>query len=810
MKTLKWLLAFACLCIATSRTHAADEDVSTQFFETHTSPIDVQEQGERILFANRQIGLEFRRSPGGFQLRRLYGIAERQEFLTAGSAAEFRDLFQIMMTLDPKYVLKDERTQTKMGHYNIVDQMAGDAFAIGANAGKSVSWRREGTATETTLRLTWTKMDVREEKATLDAEVTVTLREGDPLSYWRINVRNRSERYGIAHVRFPLLLLRPIENAEDNAFLYPRSRGEQMESAFRMRNSEDFYPHAFNMQFQALYNKQSRKGIFLGTRDPAPSLMCIEVFNRVDEITWRPTHFPPNIAFAEENFELPYDCVAGPFRGDWFDACQIYRAWALKQAWCRKGPLITRRDIPTWYKEAPLYFYTYLTDSTEGTHSLPENLQIAAAHMREFLKWTGMRFPANFYGWNEIRPGLTSYDVPFSRWRVRGSGRWAGMRSENAYGGNYPKIPALNNFAAECKRLRDDGGMVSPYVCLEIFDQGPSDNAPYAAEAKPNMIRDLYGNIRMWGIEPVWQPCPWTPWWQERLKETCVTLLNREHVGGIYLDTMQGSSFPCYWISHGHSAGGGSSSTIGEHELVQQIHDAVKASDPEAIITGENSAEGMIDVIDGALQVTLTPDATTPLFAAVYKDYIPRYGLELSTAPGDDFFIECSTLFVEGTQIGRIRLKPRAGALSFQNPAQKPLLEFLGQIVGYYRQPSARKFLAYGRLMRPLQFREPSPMPMLSLKDGAQFPALRSGVFRSDNGEIGVFIVNASNQEVQFKSELDPAQYGISSETTLRVDTFTPNGGSHTAVDGAKGAVDLAGTLPAHTIKMMRLKPEEH
>ena len=42
-----------------------------------------------------------------------------------------------------------------------------------------------------------------------------------------------------------------------------------------------------------------------------------------------------------------------------------------------------------------------------------------------------------------------------------------------------------------------------------------------------------------------------------------------------------------------------------------------------------------------------------PMFVVVYQDYIPKYGYELLIRPGDAFFVECASLFVEGSQPGR-------------------------------------------------------------------------------------------------------------------------------------------------------------
>ncbi len=817
------LLAIMCACAMSGAAWAAGaaED-ATRFFETHPNAIDLKEEGESLLFANRRVGLEFQRSAGDFQLTRLYGIAERHDFLTEAMSEAPRDLFEIRMILDPKRVAKDERWNTKTSLMGIVEEMAKDAFSVGPHAAKSVSYRREGTDSESVLHLQWKEMDVREDKGVVDVEATVTLRAGDPLSYWRIAVRNRGTRYGIERVRFPILNLAPIGKAEDNVLIYPQSRGRLVENPFTQRKIQGYYTCEFEMQFQALYNQRSGSGIYLATQEATPCLTHLQIACTPSEIAWRPGHFPPNISFSEEDFTVPYDTVAGPFHGDWYDACQIYREWALKQTWCAKGPLSTRKDVPKWYKEAPLYFYTHLTDTALGTYSLDENLPIAAAHFREFLKWAGVPLPLQMYGWTEYHPELTTFNCPFDVHRMPGKElrprRWAGMPTNCAHVGVYPKIPALRGFSAECKRLKAEGGMVLPYLPCEMFDQGPSENSPYAAEAKPNVIRDLYGALRTWGGITTWQMCSATPWWRVRMKETGVLMVERENVGGLYLDTMRGSCLPCYWTPHGHSAAGGSSMTVARHDYVKVIHEAVKAKDPEAIITGENPSENMIDVIDGMLIYTLWPDTKAPLLATVYQDYIKRYGLEISVGAGDAFFIECASLFTEGTQIGMLRLRPRTGGLSFQNPEHKEMLDFLGRVVGYYKQEATKKFLAYGQLLRPLEFREPDPMPMLAHKprhgttgqesdSGAQFPALMSGVFRSPDGELGVFVVNASNQALEFQAELDPARYGMPAGTVVDVDTFAPDGASKNVLSKAKGKVTLKGTLPGHGISMFRLKP---
>lgn len=400
------------------------------------------------------------------------------------------------------------------------------------------------------------------------------------------------------------------------------------------------------------------------------------------------------------------------------------------------------------------------------------------------------------------------------------SGRFSGMTPLTAGTGNYPKIGALKGFSESNKELRKQGGMVLPYLGSHFFDQGAAENSPYATEAKPNTVRGLFGEVRTWPGLSEWSMCAGTPWWRDRLKEECTLMLQRENTGGIYMDTLGGYAPHCYWPPHGHSAGGGEMATVEGHKLAQAIHDGVKGTDREAVIMGENIGENYIDVVDSDLSLSLMPDNTVPIFAVVYGDYVKRTGLEMSTwdrvdkgmstVNKDAFFIEAGSMFVEGMQIGRLRLRPRSGALSFQEPAHKEMLDYLGLIVSYYKQDATKKFLAYGQVLRPLTFREPAPMPALSCRtypapNASQFPALMSGVFRTEDGELGVFVVNASAKELPFESELSLREQGFTAGAD--VDSITPGGGINSVARATQGTILLTGKLAGHGMTLFRIKP---
>jgi len=764
---------------------------ATAFFENHTNPIDWRQVGERVLFANRHVGMEFRQTSRGFQLERFYGRGARKDFLAKGPANQRANLFQVMMT-EPR------------GGFRA-------AFGVGNMAARSTALRVERDRKESTLRLIWKDVDLRDDKAALDVEVSVKLQAGDPKSYWRFRVSNRSRKWGISRVYFPIVNIAPIGDAKENVFIYPLVRGRLVRNPFgRERGYGDGvhesgrYPSAYGMQFQALYNERTEVGLYLATEDGTPNLRNIETPNYPTHLTWKPGHFPPNVGYAGEDFAVGYDCVVRPFRGDWWDACRLYREWALKQSWCRKGPLSRRRDIPRWYKEAPVFLCT-------ANYSRDQQVAMIRDECKRFLKWAGVPLPLKWYGWKVYRTQLTAYDLPDCPWRFGGP-KNPDRPCGNVHDGNYPALPALPGFARACSELRKLGGMVNPYVCLQIYDQGPTENAPYAGAARPHVVRDERGALQTYGREPSWAMCPWSTWWQSRLAETCRALLAREGVGGFYLDTMHGAGERCFATQHGHSACGGETLPGGMHHLVAHLHKCIKAADPDAIVTGEDSTENMIDVIDGKLyQHTLTPNDRAPLFATVYQDYIPRYGMSLIPTSDSRPFMQAAELFVEGAQIGRIYIGPMPKhKLSFDEAGHGPLLDFIGRMVAYYRSETARKFLCYGRLMRPIRFRSPDPMPeVYHMTSGKRIslPALRSGVFLSEDGDLGVFIVNTSEHELAFASDIVPARHGLPVKTMVRAEKVMPDGTIRPSGEPSSRGVAIAGTVRARDVAFFRIRP---
>jgi hypothetical protein len=420
-----------------------------------------------------------------------------------------------------------------------------------------------------------------------------------------------------------------------------------------------------------------------------------------------------------------------------------------------------RQDIPTWLKESPMM----LRASSDGDAA---KLAPCRDGFLAALKMARIPLPGIWYGWKLYRSELTVYDIPTSPWRVTPEHP---APCGNECDGNYPRRPALPGFGQTCAAIRAAGGCPAPYVCLQIYDQGPKDDAPYAPEARSAAVRTVDGAIVNYPGEPSWAMCAFAPWWQQRLADTCRELAVREHVGGVYLDTMNGCGMRCFAENHGHSRGGGLSRTRGMHELARLCREAVRTGNPDAFTSGEDSSENMIDVIDAKLyQYSLHPHTKYPLFATVYQDYIRRYGMKCYVEDGEGFYLSAASLFCEGCMMGRVWIDVRSGAASIAgNPGSQPW-EFLSRLVAYYRLDVAKKFLCYSPLVRPLTFDQPSPMPMVSYAESVaksylggriELPVLQCGVFKSGDGTLGIVLVNVGKDDIRFRALIRLDAYGL-------------------------------------------------
>lgn len=146
-------------------------------------------------------------------------------------------------------------------------------------------------------------------------------------------------------------------------------------------------------------------GLYVGAHDPYSRLKmltasCLQSSPAGDftHAGLRSIHVPESFNSASTaSFVLPYEVVVAAINGDWWDASQVYRAWALDNAhWTRKGKLSSRPDIPQWLLATPIWVRLSGADDP-----LSNATQDKVKAVRDALGGTGISgMGVHWYSWN--------------------------------------------------------------------------------------------------------------------------------------------------------------------------------------------------------------------------------------------------------------------------------------------------------------------------------------------------------------------------------------------------------------------------
>lgn len=195
-----------------------------------------------------------------------------------------------------------------------------------------------------------------------DLQVTATVRASaqDPVCHWGLTVRNRAGLL-IADVQYPYVV---VSYEREGSVLWPYYTGSLLEKPTPQSlgvDSEDnwqftshsatsgHYPGGLFAQFLAYFNGDA--GLYLACEDTEANVKLIKPLHREPGIRLGIAHvgdWP-----QQGTRELEYDIVLRGFKGDWYDAAELYRQWSLRQHWAT--PLHQREDVPEWLLDGAAY-----------------------------------------------------------------------------------------------------------------------------------------------------------------------------------------------------------------------------------------------------------------------------------------------------------------------------------------------------------------------------------------------------------------------------------------------------------------------
>ena len=444
---------------------------------------------------------------------------------------------------------------------------------------------------------------------------------------WKFRVENRSAGWSVWRVAFPQLALADF-GARDCVFVPQGSGVVKRNLGDRTFTYTGKYTDAWCvMQFMAAYREgEHPTGLYVAMHDPWGSRKEI-VLHRdpgLESVRMKFDHPAPDMGRAGNDFVLSGEGVWQLLRGDWFDAAQIYKAWARKEAkWWPPLTAEGRADTPLWMRELNVWA------QANGT---PEECVTKVKDFQEFL---GVPVGFHWYGWHQI-PGDNDYPHYF---------------------------PAVTNFTEGVRELQRSRVFVMPYIngrLWDTHDQGTNDwqftrlGRP-AASKKENgePYIETYASKESTGEKVrLAVMCPTTARWQQTVSNLVLRLLTEVGTSAVYIDQVAAATpMLCMDATHGHPLGGGHWWNEGYWKMLKDIR---RAMPPGAMLTSECNAEPFIRGFDGYLTWTWARDGQVPAFPAVYGGTVQMFGRSYGGGETKDLAlrVKAAQQLVFGEQIG--------------------------------------------------------------------------------------------------------------------------------------------------------------
>ena len=584
----------------------------------------------------------------------------------------------------------------------------------------------------------------------ITATVSVTLRADSPLSAWRIEVKNEADVL-LKSVTFPIVSS-PLSigpGGEGDAIALPVCDGCLIEKPLAtMRKGmsrKGPYPGGMSAQLMAYYGKPA--GLYMATYDAAGHPKEFGTARREKDILFSYTH-----RFPEEKgkgWAMPYDFVLGTFQGDWHDAADIYKAWAVKQFWCAKT-IAQREDFPAWLKEAPL-FHTLSVRAQSKEKGPYNSLPVLPEHVRRYCEALKAKECTMIMGWEKDGGWVTPhYFPPFG-----GADLFRKATSEILKDGNHTLV-----FLSGLKWTLKNDFNVKGFNDYPTFEKEGARWAVAGEDGKP-LIRGVPDR----DTGEYAQLCPATQYTKDLLTKIALQCVDLG-ISCVQMDQVVGmGSPPCYSKEHGHPAGYGVWQYERLRDLFAPMRSECRKKNPEFAFSIEEPAELAIPL----LEVYHARDYSqgrwprgpgllgVPLFTYLYHEYMLGYGGDSAGAgkfPNDMYVLQQALNLVCGKTPG-ISAWGSLVEASDIHPDQLRMLKAHTNLLS----TSAREYLVMGRMIHPLRF--DSPSVAVKVWDKAtkktfsmDFPGVLHSGWALPNGNRGYVFANISHADVAVDTEV--------------------------------------------------------
>jgi hypothetical protein len=576
----------------------------------------------------------------------------------------------------------------------------------------------------------------------VDARVTVTCPARETLTYWSLEVDNRTNSW-IGHIQFPVLEV-PFDNPTDKHFSHILTSfadgglsgpvepgmsvagwgGTEYDSPEIWRYNN--YPGEWvSTQLMAYYNDAG--GLYVACDDAKGLPKFLDPLMDQNGVVMGLGHYPgtrgPGVT------KLPYNVVVGAFQGDWYAAAEIYRTWAERQPFC-STKLAQRTDVPKWLTDSP--FALAFPMRGQGDWDPPAAVNPEYTPLTNALPYL-----------EKLAAALESPLMPVVfNWEH--AGPWVQPDAYPPLGGEAP----VREFMAKAKAKGWHPIIYGDGLCWVTWQKNTNyDGLPYfhSHGGDEAVARKWDGTL----LEDVW------PWRKNYV--ACVgtqkgrqMILDMTHgmavLGAAAIQQFDQGPGPraCYASNHGHPPVPGPWMSEAFNDLVTTDGNIARSVNPEIAMSCEGAPP------ETHLQHFQTWDArvsTCPLYAFLYHEYGSGFeGFYTNRVNDEALRLSAARALVNGNMVVfTLRDKGQVEYDWDQTwtravPDQAAILDWAKRI-NQFRAGIAHDYLVYGRMLRPWT------VSGVTLRDfgWGKEPLVQSATWQAPDGRVGVVLANVAD-----------------------------------------------------------------
>lgn len=482
---------------------------------------------------------------------------------------------------------------------------------------------------------------------------------------------------------------------------------------------------------------------------------------------------PPVSEETRKAGSLPYPGVYAPYRGGWYEAAKMHRAWMETQPWFKAA---AARDFSK-LREIDLWMWS------RG------NIAVSEPPVHWFMKETGLKVALDWYWWHNV-PYDTSY--PFF---------WPPRDGEDA-------------FRAAVKRMKDRGAFLQVYTNGMLWDEDDPRWAEGGLES--TIVRD---NGKIWGTtfnpftkQSQGHMCGEAPKFHAKMRALEKTLASTG-LDGVYMDMIScAAHLPCFNPRHKHAPGDAHALIEGYRDYV----DAVHSDNPGFLLSSEATSEAYLDRFESFIMLysswernglgTMPRVEPVPAVTVIYRGAGVLYGSFATPGgiPGwdplwgpcpdkpdverqvakypDQFAVEFARGIVWGVQPMVHNFVMR----DVTNPRIAKDIQFMKDSAKFYHDH--KDFLFDGEMLKPARFTcATKRVPFLRTssykrphesKECVQpaLPTVFHSEWRAPDGRVAAVLVNWTREEQEYEIEFgDVKRRGKLSPLSWRLLNFAPD-----------------------------------